>query len=69
MKPNTLVMGYYDNSIPVCQLDTLQKKVEKMPRVVRSLIRDQGMEKYHQVSDQLPQLRDKVSVCTHYSCV
>ena len=56
-------MGYYDNSIPESQLDHLQHKVEKLPRVVRSLIRDQGLEKYHDVEEQLPPLRKRVGVC------
>lgn len=62
MKPNTLVMGYYDDSIPTSQLDDLHRKVEKMPKLVRSLIRDQSLEKYHEVDLQLPPLRDNVSV-------
>ena len=65
MKPNTLAMGFFNESIPIDQLGALRLKLSKRLKVVRSLIKDQSLEKFDVVTEQLPRLRVTVSAHTH----
>ena len=61
MKPNTLAIGFYSTDIPTSTLDNLRQKLEKKPKFLRYVIRDQSLEKFDRVSASLPELRTSVS--------
>ncbi len=61
MKPNTLALGYYSPDLPVSTLDNLLVKLQRKPWVIRRFLRDTSLEKFEEVSTQLPELRTDVS--------
>lgn len=61
MKPNTLALGFYDNSTPVGMLSILRLRLLRKPHIIRSLIRDTSLDKFETVNQKLPPLRETVS--------
>jgi len=61
MKPNTLAMGFYSTAVPRSTLESLKQKLEKKPKFIRYIIRDQSLEKFDRVIADLPDLRTSVS--------
>ncbi|XP_065889593.1 solute carrier family 12 member 9-like isoform X2 [Dysidea avara] len=58
MKPNTLAMGFYCNTLPVSNLDRCYASMMKTPKMWRYIFRTGDLEKFQLVSNGLPELRN-----------
>ena len=72
MKPNTLVLGFYSQDLPINTLDTLHRKLLRKSKVLQYIFREKPLEKFDCVNRELPSLRTNVCewLCAdQYDCL
>ncbi|KAL5477211.1 hypothetical protein EMCRGX_G023970 [Ephydatia muelleri] len=57
MKPNTLVLGFYSQDLPINTLDTLHRRLLRKSKVLQYIFREKPLEKLDFVNRELPSLR------------
>ena len=72
MKPNTLVLGFYSQDLPINTLDTLHRRLLRKSKVLQYIFREKPLEKLDFVNRELPSLRTNVCewLCAdRYDCL
>jgi potassium/chloride transporter 9 len=58
MKPNTLAIGFFSGALPINNLDKCERAIRRVPKTLRTVLRDTTLQKFDNVRSKLPHLRD-----------